>query len=179
MNFRYCGHGIDFDVKDPEIEINGAASRAIFRLDGRRNTPYGNKRGVLVDLAPTTTAAAALRHRVAKTVTCNDIPATVPADAGQLGVRRLLPAGRAVRRHLGQLHHALNPARVDIRWALAVVAAVLLFPSAAGAATVKVQGEGGSGRTLDLAKRPPRRERALPGAQHRGRAGGDRSGARR
>ena len=82
VNFRFYAHGIDIDVKDPEIELNGAASRAIFRLGGRRSTPYGNKRGVLVDLAPTTTTAPRCTT-AGRNVTCNDIPATVPGDAGQ------------------------------------------------------------------------------------------------
>ena len=82
VNFRFYAHGIDIDVKDPEIELNGAASRAIFRRNGRRSTPYGNRRGVLVDLAPTTTVAPRC-VTAGRTVTCGDIPATVPADAGQ------------------------------------------------------------------------------------------------
>ena len=81
VNFRFFAHGIDIDTKDPEIELNGAASRAIFRLGGRRNTPYGNKRGVLLGLDPTTTTAPRCAT-AGKTVTCNDIPAKVPADAG-------------------------------------------------------------------------------------------------
>jgi hypothetical protein len=81
LNFRYWDHGIDFDTKDPEIEINGAASRAIFRLDGRRKTPYGNRRGVLLDMEAGT-AAGPRCTAAAATVTCTDIPARVPSDAG-------------------------------------------------------------------------------------------------
>lgn len=81
VNFRFYAHGIDIDTKDPEIELNGAASRAIFRLGGRRSTPYGNKRGVLVNLDPAT-ATAPRCATTGKVVTCNDIPARVPADAG-------------------------------------------------------------------------------------------------
>ena len=50
VNFRFPAHGIDLDMKEPEIEINGASSRAIFRFDGRADTNPGNKRAVLVDL---------------------------------------------------------------------------------------------------------------------------------
>jgi len=82
LNFRFFSHGIDIDTSNPEIELNGPASRAIFRLGGRRSTPYGNKRGVLVNLDPTTTVAPRCAT-AGKTVTCNDIPAKVPADAGQ------------------------------------------------------------------------------------------------
>jgi Htaa len=50
VNFSFAAHGIDLDAKNPEIEINGASSRAIFRFDGRRSTRPGNKRAVLVNL---------------------------------------------------------------------------------------------------------------------------------
>ena len=81
VNFRFFAHGIDIDTKDPEIELNGPASRAIFRLGGRRDTPYGNKRGVLLNLDPATTAPPRCAT-AGRTVTCNDIPARVPSDAG-------------------------------------------------------------------------------------------------
>jgi Htaa protein len=51
--FVYPAHGIDLDVTDLEVDLNGAAARVIARFDGRGDTQPGNKRGVLVDLAAT------------------------------------------------------------------------------------------------------------------------------
>jgi hypothetical protein len=53
VHFAYPGHGIDLDVRNLEVELNGSASRVIARFDGRGGTNPGNKRGVLVDLAAT------------------------------------------------------------------------------------------------------------------------------
>jgi len=48
--FRWRAHGIDLTASDPEIEIAGAASRAIFRFSGSGGTPYPNQRAALVSL---------------------------------------------------------------------------------------------------------------------------------
>lgn len=48
--FRWQGHGIDLTAADPEVEINGAASRAIFRFNGSGSTPFPNQRAALVSL---------------------------------------------------------------------------------------------------------------------------------
>lgn len=50
VRFVRADHGIDMTGGDPEIEINGAASRSIFRFGGRANTRLGDKRGVLTTL---------------------------------------------------------------------------------------------------------------------------------
>lgn len=50
VNFRYGSRGIDLTASDPEIEINGAASRAIFRFNGTKNTPIANRRAALLTL---------------------------------------------------------------------------------------------------------------------------------
>ncbi|MBE2319525.1 HtaA domain-containing protein [Solirubrobacter sp. CPCC 204708] len=50
VHFGYRAHTIDFNAKEPEVEINGAASRMIFRFDGSGGTDAGNKRAVLVNL---------------------------------------------------------------------------------------------------------------------------------
>jgi hypothetical protein len=52
VRFRYLGHGIDLDVKDLELQLGGDSSKALARFDGRGGTNIGNRRGVLVDLAP-------------------------------------------------------------------------------------------------------------------------------
>ena len=45
--FRYTAHTINLTAAEPEIEINGSASRAIFRFDGSGGTPYPNQRVAL------------------------------------------------------------------------------------------------------------------------------------
>ena len=52
-HFSFPGHGIDLITRNPEIEINGGMSRAIFRLDGSGSTDYGNARAAIIDLSPT------------------------------------------------------------------------------------------------------------------------------
>jgi Htaa protein len=79
VNFKYSLHGIDLDTKEPEIEINGAQSRAIFRFDGRDGTAVANKRAVLVDLD----VAAAPPSIVGNTVTYTKIPGTIPQGGAE------------------------------------------------------------------------------------------------
>jgi Htaa protein len=74
VNFRYPSHGIDMQAEDPEIELNGADSRAIFRMDGKRE--------VLIDLHPEQAAS----HTVSpdgKTHTYEKIPGTVPEGSSE------------------------------------------------------------------------------------------------
>lgn len=80
VNFKFQAHGIDLDTKDPEIEVNGASSRAIFRFDGRGDTNPGNKRGVLVDLAPGTPSVSG------QSVTWDRMPGTIPEDGGSQSI---------------------------------------------------------------------------------------------
>lgn len=69
VRFRYSAHGIDFVASDPIVELDGAAPRVTFVVEGRRV--------VLLDLHP----AAAVRtvSPDGRTVTLAQIPATVPA----------------------------------------------------------------------------------------------------
>jgi hypothetical protein len=48
--FKWKAHTIDLTASDPEIEIAGPASRAIFRFSGSGGTPYPNQRAALVGL---------------------------------------------------------------------------------------------------------------------------------
>lgn len=50
-HFRYPEHGIDLTASDPEVEINGAASRLILRLNGSGNSALPSQRVVLADLS--------------------------------------------------------------------------------------------------------------------------------
>jgi Htaa len=53
VRFRWESHTIDLSASDPEIEIAGADSRAIFRFDGEDGTAYDGQRAVLVKLDQT------------------------------------------------------------------------------------------------------------------------------
>ncbi|MDA0181536.1 HtaA domain-containing protein [Solirubrobacter phytolaccae] len=74
VHFGYADHTIDLNGGDPEIELNGASSRAIFRFNGSGGTAVANKREVLMNLA---TAAGP----VAKACTVDPGPAGLPASA--------------------------------------------------------------------------------------------------
>ncbi len=64
VRFAYLGHGIDLTTRNPEVEINGAASRVIFRLRGAGALAYPDKRAAILSLAlsaaPTEGAAGTL-----------------------------------------------------------------------------------------------------------------------
>ena len=51
VHFGYTQHTIDLNGGDPEIELNGASSRAIFRFNGSGGTAVADKREVLMNLA--------------------------------------------------------------------------------------------------------------------------------
>lgn len=53
VRFAYPSRGIDLTLRNPEIEIAGAASRAIFRLRGAGDTPYPDKRAAVMSLGVT------------------------------------------------------------------------------------------------------------------------------
>jgi hypothetical protein len=82
VRFQYTAHDIDLDAKQPEIEINGTSSRAIFRLDGRGGTDPGNKRAVMVDL----NLAAAPPVEAPGSVSYERIPGTIPISGGSQSV---------------------------------------------------------------------------------------------
>jgi hypothetical protein len=48
--FRWASHAINLTAAEPEIEIDGASSRAIFRFSGSGGTPYPNQRVALEGL---------------------------------------------------------------------------------------------------------------------------------
>lgn len=50
VSFRWKAHTIDLTASEPEIEINGADSRAIFRFSGSEGTPFPDQRADLVSL---------------------------------------------------------------------------------------------------------------------------------
>lgn len=73
VNFSYRAHGIDMDAQAPEIELNGADSRAIFRIDGKRE--------VLVDL-DLTKAASISTSPDGHTHTYERVPGFIPEGTG-------------------------------------------------------------------------------------------------
>lgn len=77
VGFRWRGHGIDLTAADPEIEINGAASRAIFRFSGSGSTPYPNQRAALLSLD---TSAGPVISNGGKTFTYSLMRGTLTAD---------------------------------------------------------------------------------------------------
>ena len=52
VRFLWRGHGIDIKLRDPEVELNGGASRAIFTFSGSDCTQIAPVRGIMLDLAP-------------------------------------------------------------------------------------------------------------------------------
>ena len=75
VTFSYKQHGIKLTARDPEIEISGAGSRAVFVT---ANTGEAEKRGILVKLDPSgaTFTDAGTSH------TWEQVPGSIPADAG-------------------------------------------------------------------------------------------------
>lgn len=69
VTFSYRAHGIELTTREPEIEVNGGASRAIFRI--------GDKRAVLVNLDPSRAKSRTVSPD-GKTHTFEEIPATIP-----------------------------------------------------------------------------------------------------
>lgn len=75
--FRYTAHTINLTAAEPEIEINGAASRAIFRFAGSGGTPYPNQRVALETLD---TAGRPVVSNGGKTFTYNLMRGKLTAD---------------------------------------------------------------------------------------------------
>lgn len=80
VGFRYCENTINFTVSDPEVELNGDASRLIFRVNGIDGTPFPDSRAVVVGLR----LSQALKTTDGDTTTYTDIPGYIPA--GSTGV---------------------------------------------------------------------------------------------
>jgi hypothetical protein len=78
VSFRYRDHEIDLRVNDPEVELDGPASRVIFRMTGSGDTDGGNRRAVVETLDVSKAAAVRVDG---KTFTYERIPASVPPGA--------------------------------------------------------------------------------------------------
>jgi hypothetical protein len=71
--FSYKDHGIDLRVNDPEVELDGPASRVIFRMTGSGDTDGQNKRQVVETLDVSKAAVNGLAYE--------RIPGAVPPGA--------------------------------------------------------------------------------------------------
>jgi hypothetical protein len=76
VRFRYSAHTIDLTTADPEVELAGAASRAVVRFDGPTAGDLAGQRGVLMDLDPA--GATRTVGNGGKTITYTTIPGKVP-----------------------------------------------------------------------------------------------------
>lgn len=74
--FNYAGHGIRLGAVNPEIEIDGNASRGVFTTTNAGET---TKRGVLENLDP---AHAASTSTLSSPYTYTQVPGSIPAGAG-------------------------------------------------------------------------------------------------
>jgi hypothetical protein len=75
--FKYSAHEIDLRVNDPEVELDGPASRVIFRMTGSGDTDGGNQRSVVETLDVSKAAVSA----AAPSFAYERIPGAVPPGA--------------------------------------------------------------------------------------------------
>ncbi|WP_028062865.1 HtaA domain-containing protein [Solirubrobacter soli] len=75
--FKYADHEIDLRVNDPEVELDGPASRVIFRMTGSGDTNGGNQRAVVETLDVSKAAITA----AAPSFAYERIPGAVPPGA--------------------------------------------------------------------------------------------------
>jgi hypothetical protein len=76
VSFNYAEHGIRMAAINPEIEVNGTASRGIFTT---ANTGTAARRGILENLDP---AHATATSTLTSPYTYTQVPGTIPAGAG-------------------------------------------------------------------------------------------------
>ena len=89
VGFRHCRHTINFTVTDPELELDGPASRLIFRIEGTDGTAFSGSRAVVLDLDPT--APGVVDEANGSTRKIEGIPAQVPAEATGIFAGLYLP----------------------------------------------------------------------------------------
>lgn len=86
--FRHCVHTINFQVTQPEIELNGGLSRMIFRVNGTDGTAYPNSRAVVVGLRLNEAESV---ETVGDTTTYTGIPGFIPEGSGGIFADFYLP----------------------------------------------------------------------------------------
>ena len=155
VGFSYRDHGIDLRVNDPEVELDGPASRVIFRMTGSR-TPTA---ATAARSSRRSTSPRPPRPRRGQDLHLRADPRRRPTGHGRLRLRRLLPPGRTVRVGLDHVHHSLKGLMRSLALALAAAAAAR-------------HGPGRSRRRLHRHRRQARlddRQPATPPAIRRGR----------
>jgi hypothetical protein len=80
VSFRYRGHTINLTGSEPEIQLNGAASQAVFRFSGSEGTPYPNQRVALLSLATTGQATSTTTSEGKTTYTYSLLRAALTPD---------------------------------------------------------------------------------------------------
>jgi hypothetical protein len=78
--FAYADHEIDLRANDPEVELDGPASRVIFRMSGSGSTDGGNRRAV-VETLDVSKAFGVSTGADAKSFAYQRVPASVPPGA--------------------------------------------------------------------------------------------------
>ncbi len=87
VGFRFCKHGINFTVSNPEIEIgDNTNSRLIFEVTGTNNTLLASQRAVVANLLPEDAASRTSTDNGdgTTTVSYEKIPSLVPAEGAGL-----------------------------------------------------------------------------------------------
>ncbi len=80
VSFRYRGHTINLTGSEPEIQLNGASSQAVFRFSGSEGTPYPNQRVALLSLATTGQPTATTTSEGKTTYTYSLMRGSLTAD---------------------------------------------------------------------------------------------------
>jgi hypothetical protein len=80
VSFRYRGHTINLTGSEPEIQLNGAASQAVFRFSGTEGTPYPDQRVALASLATTGQPASTTTSEGKTTYTYTLLRASLTPD---------------------------------------------------------------------------------------------------
>ncbi len=107
-------HGIDLVVNDPEIEIDGASSRVIFRMTGGDDhTPGGNRRQVVETLDLSRSASISVSPD-ARTFDYLQMPGAVPQGADTSVFAGYYLPGEESGGRLSSSPHPDEPIRKDL-----------------------------------------------------------------
>ena len=128
VRFRYSDHEIDLVVNDPEVELDGPASRVIFRMTGSGDTAGGNKRAVVETLDVSKASATATAMRSATSGSRARSRRAPPARSSPATTSRAIRSGGS--RHL---HHCLKGLMRTFTLALAATALLATAPAASAA----------------------------------------------
>jgi hypothetical protein len=94
VGFRFCAHGINFTVSNPEVEIgDDTSSRLIFEVSGTDNSELPEQRAVVTKLLPSQAESHSVTDNPdgSRTVTYEKIPGIVPVDGAGIFADFYLP----------------------------------------------------------------------------------------